>query len=121
MEASLSFGRRLIVGGAIGMAALTNPPCLAQVGISAGLRIEVPSRTMKDLRDQDVVKQRFDFSCGAAAFATLLRYGFGENISEDQILVELFNLPSEAEKAARRRTGFSLLDLQRVAQSRGHR
>lgn len=102
------------------MAALTTTPCLAQVGIGAGLRIEAPSRTMKDLRDQDVVKQRFDFSCGAAALATLLRYGFGENVSEGQVLVELFDLPSEAEKAARRRTGFSLLDLQRVAQTRGY-
>src|SRR5262245_35750624 len=83
-EARLSLGRRLIAVSAIGVAALTAPPCLAQVGIGAGLRTELPSRTMKDLRDQDVVKQRFDFSCGAAALATLLRYGFGENISEGE-------------------------------------
>lgn len=74
---------------------------------------------MKDLRDQDLVKQRFDFSCGAAALATLLRYGFGESVNEGQILDGLFDLPSENEKAERRRTGFSLLDLQRVAQARG--
>ena len=75
---------------------------------------------MKDLRDQNLVKQRFDFSCGAAALATILRYGFGENVTERQILVELFGLLSEEEKAIRRSTGFSLLDLQRVAQAKGY-
>ena len=35
---------------------------------------------MKDLRDAGVVKQRFDFSCGAAALATMLRYGFGDEV-----------------------------------------
>ncbi len=75
---------------------------------------------MKDLRDGNLVRQRFDFSCGAAALATMLRYGFGESVTEGQILDGLFDLPSEDEKAARRRTGFSLLDLQRVAQARGY-
>ena len=93
----------------------------AQIAIGgSGLRVEPPARSMKDLRDQDVVKQRFDFSCGSAALATLLRYGFGENVTEDRILDGLFDLPSEAEKADRRRTGFSLLDLQRVAQAQGY-
>ena len=75
---------------------------------------------MKDLRDRDVVKQRFDFSCGAAALATILRYGFAEDVTEGQILMELFDLPTEAERSERRRTGFSLLDLRRVAQARGY-
>ena len=76
---------------------------------------------MKDLRDQGLVKQRVDFSCGAAALATILRYGFGEDVTEHEILVELFDLLSEEEKAAVRSTGFSLLHLQRVAQARGYK
>ncbi len=100
--------------------ALGSLPALAQIGIGTGVRIEAPSRSMKDLRDQDVVKQRFDFSCGAAALATLLKFGFAEQVTETQILIGLFDLPSETEKAERRRTGFSLLDLQRVAQARGY-
>src|SRR6186997_197835 len=93
----------------------------AQIAIGgSNLRVEPPARSMKDLRDQNVVKQRFDFSCGAAALATLMRHGFGQSITEGQILDGLFDLPSEAEKAQRRRTGFSLLDLQRVAQAQGY-
>ena len=105
-----------MVGGTI---ALSVTGLSAQIGIgSLGLRIDRPARSMKDLRDENVVKQRFDFSCGAAALATLMRYGFSEDVTEAQILVGLFDVPSDAEKAERERTGFSLLDLQRVARAR---
>ena len=77
----------------------------AQIGIGgAGLRLAVPRRSMKDRMDQNAVRQRFDFSCGAAALATMLRYGFGENVTEREILVELFGLLSEEKKAVRRST-----------------
>jgi uncharacterized protein len=75
---------------------------------------------MKDLRDRNVVKQRSDYSCGAAALATLLRYGFGDNVTERDILGAVFDLLSTQEKAIRQKTGFSLLDLHRVAQARGY-
>ena len=76
---------------------------------------------MKDLRDENVVKQRFDYSCGAAALATILTFGFGDKVSERQILIQLFNLLSADEKEISRKTGFSLLDLQRVAHARGYK
>ena len=75
---------------------------------------------MKDLRDQNLVKQRFDFSCGAAALATILRYGFGDAITEQQILIDLFTQLSDDERKTAESMGFSLLDLQRVAQRRGY-
>ena len=75
---------------------------------------------MKDLRDENVVKQRFDFSCGAAALATVLRYGFGDDINESQVLIGLFDGLSDDAKRQAERTGFSLLDLQRVARARGY-
>src|SRR5689334_17915403 len=102
------------VGSVLALVAFASS-AVAQITVGAGLRIAPPARSIKDLRDQHVVKQRFDFSCGAAALATLLRYGFGNSITEAQVMVGLFDLPTEAEKADRRRTGFSLLDLQRVA------
>ena len=108
----------VVAGGAI---ALATAGLSAQIGIdSSGLRIDRSARSLKDFRDQGVVKQRFDFSCGAAALATLMRYGFKEDVTESQILVGLFDLPTDAEKAERERTGFSLLDLQRVARARGY-
>jgi predicted double-glycine peptidase len=92
----------------------------AQISVGSGLRVDAPARSLKALRDEHVVKQRFDFSCGAAALATLLRYGFNEAVTEAQILLELFNRLSEDEKRTARSFGFSLLDLQQVAQGRGY-
>jgi uncharacterized protein len=114
-------GRRLLIAGcAFGVVALAVTVSSAQISIGSGLRADRPSSSIKDLRDQNVVKQRSDFSCGAAALATLLRYGFGENVTEREILVQLFDLLTEEEKKATRTTGFSLLHLQRVAQARGY-
>ena len=93
---------------------------VAQIDIGAGLRVDAPARSMKDLRDRNVVKQRYDFSCGAAALATILHYGFGDEVTEVQLLEQLFALLSEEEKDEVRREGFSLLHLQRVAQARGY-
>jgi predicted double-glycine peptidase len=104
-----------------GALALTSVSLPAQISVGAGgLRADRPQRSMKDLRDENLVKQRFDFSCGAAALATMLRYGFGENVDERQILIDLFTGLSDDDKRIAERTGFSLLDLQRVARTRGY-
>jgi len=75
---------------------------------------------MKELRDANVIKQRFDFSCGAAALATLLRYGLGDGVTEQQVLMQLFGLLSDDEPPAVLNQGFSLLHLQRVTQAHGY-
>jgi len=93
----------------------------ANIGIGSGTRVNVPVQSMKDLRDKDLVKQQLDYSCGAAALATILRYGFGDEVTEREILVDLFDLLSEDEEGLRRKEGFSLLDLQQVAQARGYK
>jgi predicted double-glycine peptidase len=100
----------------VSMAEEINPPFAAST--------EVTKRhTLKELRDQYIVKQQLDYSCGAAALATLMTYYFGDEISEKEILdslnVLLAKLTPE-EWAHKKRSGFSLLDLKRVAQQRGY-
>jgi predicted double-glycine peptidase len=84
----------------------------------------VKRHTLKELRDQYVVKQQLDYSCGAAALATLMVYYYGQNTSEKEIL-ELLNTRletmTEEERARKTRIGFSLLDLKVVAQQKGYR
>ena len=121
IEAGSLLGRRSIIACcAIGILTSAAVVSEAQIGIGSGLRVDPPSKSVKDLRDQNVVRQRFDFSCGAAALATLLRYGFGESVTERELLAQLFGLLSDQEKTAVRDTGFSLLHLQRVAEARGY-
>jgi len=49
----------------------------------------VPIKTWKDRRDEGIVKQTLDASCGSAATATILRAFYGQDISEQDILAEV--------------------------------
>ena len=82
---------------------------------------EARRHTLKELRDQYVVKQELDYSCGAAALATLMRYYFGEPVSEYEILKILESQLSEDEQRRKIARGFSLMDLKHAAQSKGYR
>ena len=112
--------RLLVIGCVAAVVALHATHAVAQIDIGAGLRVDAPASSLKELRDRNIVKQRYDFSCGAAALATILSYGFGDPVTEAQLLEELFGLLSDEEKEGVRREGFSLLHLQRVAQARGY-
>lgn len=74
-----------------------------------------------DRRDLSVVRQSRDFSCGAAALATLLTYQWRDAVSENDVLTMLGRIIDGNELDARGRSGLTLLDLQRVAQARGYR
>lgn len=47
---------------------------------------KVKVQSWKEKRDLNIVKQDFDYSCGAASVATLLNNFYGQNISEKDIL-----------------------------------
>jgi predicted double-glycine peptidase len=120
IAASALLRRALIAGCTTALFSVPAALSVAQIDIGSGLRVDAPAKSMKDLRDQNVVKQRYDFSCGAAALATILQYGFGEGVTERQLLEDLFASLSEEEKEIARDEGFSLLHLQRVARARGY-
>lgn len=115
-----SIARWFVIGCTAAAISLHAAHSVAQIDIGAGLRVDAPASSLKALRDRNVVKQRYDFSCGAAALATILSYGFGEPVTEVQLLEDLFDSVSEEEKEGVRKEGFSLLHLQRVAQARGY-
>ena len=82
----------------------------------------VKRHTVMELRNQHVVKQELDYSCGAAALATLMKNYFGEQTSEREILdlldIRIKDLTKE-EIARKKKNGFSLLDLKSVANQKG--
>ena len=49
-------------------------------------RAELRARSWTELRDASVIKQRFDYSCGASALASLLSLHYGLEIEERDIL-----------------------------------
>ncbi len=46
----------------------------------------VPVRSWQEIRDQGIVKQRFDYSCGAASLAGLLTYHYGMEVNELEVI-----------------------------------
>ena len=85
-----------------------------------GVRFTKPLKTWNDFLKQHIIMQRFDYSCGAASLATLMRYYFQDNVTEGEVLEDILNSLSEAEIANRRKEGFSMLDLKQFAERRGY-
>ena len=74
----------------------------------------------QDLQSKNVVMQQRDYSCGAAALATILRYGWGEDVDEADTLRALNQLLSPAEIEDRIQHGFTMYDLRRLAYALGY-
>lgn len=78
-------------------------------------------KTWNDFKNENVVLQKKDFSCGAAALATLLTYSLNYPITEEKLLNDTLNRLNEEEKKNRALAGFTLLDLKRTAEAEGFR
>lgn len=97
---------------AVGLAAAT--------GAAAAERRVV--RSLLESRQDKVVVQQWDLSCGAAALATVLNYQHGDMVSEREVALALINRKEYIDNPdlVRIRQGFSLLDLKRYVDSRGY-
>ena len=78
-----------------------------------------PVQSVLEIRHDRVMIQKWDLSCGAAALATLLRYQFGEPVTEREIAGALMGRAEYVEhpELIQVREGFSFLDLKRYVQS----
>ena len=72
--------------------------------------------SLKEARFRTTVPQRYDFSCGSAATATLLSYQYGLPVNEEQVFVKMY---TNGDQAKIRKEGFSMLDMRRYLQSQG--
>ncbi|HBV64719.1 MAG TPA: hypothetical protein DEF45_17040 [Rhodopirellula sp.] len=77
-------------------------------------------KNARQIRNESIVMQQRDFSCGAAALATILNYYWEENVSETALLVLVAKLLTKEELRDRVANGLSLMDLKRVAQAGGY-
>jgi uncharacterized protein len=111
----MRYGSRFVHGAAL--APMRWLACLVCVAWSAALSAEQPVRSLREIRQEKVVVQQWDTSCGAAALATLLRYQHGLAVSEKQIAEAMLRRTDPLK--VKTRGGFSLLDLKRYAEGRG--
>lgn len=85
---------------------------------AGGVRVGRNVRSMLEIRQEHTVRQAWDRSCGAAALSTIMTHHYGDNVSEISIILSVFRTVDP--RKIRERKGFSLLDLKRVAESRGY-
>jgi predicted double-glycine peptidase len=73
-----------------------------------------------ELRQYNIVMQRRDYSCGAAALATMARHYLGDPVTEDYFLNHLDTILTPAEVVDRIKNGLALADLRKVADKTGY-
>lgn len=64
--------------------------------------------------------QKYDYSCGAASLATLMKYYFNEDISEQKLLNYIKTVFNPQEYKRIEKDGLSFLELEKISRSRGY-
>ncbi|MBJ7498626.1 MAG: C39 family peptidase [Sphingopyxis sp.] len=103
------------------LCALAAAPAAAEVrltGPETGSSYQLQVMTWWDIPFRSVIRQRYDFSCGSAAIATLLTYHYGAPTSETMPFRAMWE---KGDREAIRKVGFSMLDMKTYLASRGYR
>lgn len=98
--------------------------CAAQIAADGHNRVDyggdlefgLPVNSMLARRFETVIRQQYDFSCGSAALATLLRFHYADPQNEQSVFLGMWR---EGDRPQIRRLGFSLLDMKRYLAGRG--
>lgn len=93
-------------------------PAQAQVRFhgEAGGNYAVSVMSWRDIPFRTVVRQQYDYSCGSAAVATLLRFHYGAQVGEAEVFESMFE---RGDQERIRRVGFSMLDMRSYLETRG--
>ncbi len=76
----------------------------------------VPITSLKERRFLTVVRQQYDFSCGAAAIATVLTYHYNRPTGEEEVFKAMYEV---GDQPTIRTQGFSMLDMKRYLDKLG--
>jgi predicted double-glycine peptidase len=87
----------------------------------AGGRFVVGVKSLKqtflEMRFRTTIPQQFDYSCGAAALATLLTFHYGRPVPEGPIIMEMY---ARGDQPKIRKEGFSMLDMKVYLEAHGY-
>ncbi|VVM69727.1 hypothetical protein PS662_01734 [Pseudomonas fluorescens] len=101
--------------------------CVASVSEAAQMPLSVlpggaviykPIQSVRERKFADLVQQKTDFSCGAAALATILRQAYWLDVNEEMIIEGML---AHSDQDLVRVQGFSMLDMKRYVESLGMR
>lgn len=72
--------------------------------------------SLKEARFKNTIRQKYDFSCGSAAVATLLTYQYGYPVNEQTAFEQMY---AHGNQPKINKEGFSLLDIKRYLEANG--
>nr|WP_233175518.1 C39 family peptidase [Dyella sp. ASV24] len=104
----------LILIAALPMGSRASTP-VAVVGNGSGF-YTVHLTSLKEARYKSTLHQKYDFSCGSAAVATLLTYQYGYPVNEQVAFEQMY---THGDRAKINKEGFSLLDIKRFLDANG--
>lgn len=83
---------------------------------NAGQTYRLHITTLKEVKYRNTIHQRYDFSCGSAAVATLLTYQYDYPVNEQAVFEQMY---SHGDRKKINKEGFSLLDIKLYLASLG--
>lgn len=107
-----------------GMSALAGSDTECRMNISVGsgpfgaLNMRPKVKPASVFKDRNIIKQTYDYSCGAASTATLFNYYLGDPVTEAKVINDMFKA-GNVDKIIERK-GFSLLDIKKFAEYMGY-
>lgn len=90
----------------------------AEFEVPGGAEFNIKHQNFLQRRFDGVVRQKFDYSCGSAALATLLTYHYNTPVQEKNVLDAMYAV-GDQEKI--RTQGFSMLDMKKYLNSMGYK
>lgn len=120
----MASANRRIISNRIGVAAasllaaaVVAPAYGADFGpIGGGVRPQISVATFADRRFGGVIHQKFDFSCGSAALATLLSMHYDRPTSETDAFTRMWEV---GDQERIKKLGFSLLEMKKYLEEQG--
>jgi len=104
------------MAAAVGLCLFATPAGAGNISPGGAGFLNVKVTSIKEARFKDVVKQKFDFSCGSAALATLLSYHYDFAVTEMEVFDSMILFGDEKKI---RTQGFSLLDMKDFLERQG--
>lgn len=109
--------RRRLLGAVAAVVVLAPAAASAQPSFTTMVGPVSPRvESLREMKFRGVVRQKYDFSCGSAALATLLTYHYERPVSEEEVFRTMFAV---GDQEAIQRHGFSLLDMRSYLDSIG--
>lgn len=107
-----------ILGVASGLLAATAPTAHAEVRFhgEANGHYRISVMSWAEIPFRSTIRQQYDYSCGSAAVATLLRHHYGVQVNEADAFKSMFD---RGDQARIREVGFSMLDMKSYLEEQG--